>query len=64
MAEIVRDGVRAGAIGWSTSLSPTHFFSDDGKPAPSRAADRDELLALAAALRDFDRGVIEVAPRP
>jgi len=63
MAEIVRDGVRAGAIGWSTSLSPTHFFSDDGKPAPSRAADREELLELAAALRDFDRGVIEVAPQ-
>src|SRR5262245_8712691 len=62
MAELVRDGVRAGAIGWSTSLSPTHFFSDDGKPAPSRAADRDELLELAAALREFDRGVIEVAP--
>jgi len=63
MAEIVRDGVRAGAIGWSTSLSPTHFFSDHGKPAPSRAADREELLELAAALRDFDRGVIEVAPQ-
>jgi N-acyl-D-amino-acid deacylase len=63
MAEIVRDGVRAGALGWSTSLSPTHFFSDDGKPAPSRAADREELLELAAVLRGFDRGVIEVAPQ-
>src|SRR5262249_6160148 len=59
---LVRDGMRAGAIGWSTSLSPTHFFADDGKPAPSRAADREELIALAAALRDLDRGVIEVAP--
>src|SRR5262249_25912577 len=63
MAELVRGGVRAGAIGWSTSLSPTHFFSDDGKPAPSRAADREELLELAAALREFDRGIIEVAPQ-
>ncbi len=62
MATLVRDGVRAGAIGWSTSLSPTHFFADDGKPAPSRAADRVELLDLAAALREFDRGVIEIAP--
>jgi N-acyl-D-aspartate/D-glutamate deacylase len=62
MAALVRDGMQAGAIGWSTSLSPTHFFADDGKPAPSRAADRTELLGLAAALRDLERGVIEVAP--
>jgi N-acyl-D-amino-acid deacylase len=62
MAALVREGVEAGAIGWSTSLSPTHFFADDGKPAPSRVAAREELLALAEALRGFDRGVIEVAP--
>lgn len=62
MAAVVREGVTAGAIGWSTSLSSTHFFGD-GTPAPSRVAEREELLALAAALADFDRGVIEVAPR-
>ncbi len=62
MASLVRDGMRAGAIGWSTSLAPTHFFGDDGKPAPSRVAERHELRALAAALADCDRGVIEVAP--
>ncbi len=62
MAALVADGVRAGAIGWSTSRSPTHFFGD-GTPAPSRLADEAELLALAAALRPFDRGVIEVAPK-
>jgi N-acyl-D-aspartate/D-glutamate deacylase len=62
MAALVRDGVAAGAIGWSTSLSSTHFFGD-GTPAPSRVADRDELLALAAALAELGRGVIEVAPR-
>ena len=62
MVALVRAGVDAGAIGWSTSLSPTHFFADDGKPCPSRQAARDELLALAGALRDYDRGVIEIAP--
>jgi N-acyl-D-aspartate/D-glutamate deacylase len=63
MAALVRDAMRTGALGWSTSRSPTHFFADDGKPAPSRLADEAELLALAGALREFDHGVIEVAPQ-
>src|SRR5438034_4633160 len=62
MAAVVRESMAAGAIGWSTSLSPTHFFGD-GTPAPSRLADAEELLELAAALRPLGRGVIEVAPR-
>src|SRR5256885_6044936 len=61
MAALVRDGMAAGAIGWSTSLSPTHFFGD-GAPAPSRLADEAELLALAPALADPERGGVQVPP--
>src|SRR5215470_8435443 len=62
MTALVRRAMAAGAIGWSTSLSPTHFFGD-GTPAPSRLADEEELLALAAVLREIGRGVIELAPK-
>jgi len=62
MQRLVRGGLDAGAIGWSTSLSPTHFFGD-GTPAPTRFADENELRAMAEVLRDRDHGVIEVAPR-
>src|SRR5205823_7048656 len=62
LAALVGDGMAAGAIGCSTSLSPTQFFGV-WTPAPSRLADEAELLALARALADLERGVIEIAPR-
>jgi N-acyl-D-aspartate/D-glutamate deacylase len=62
MQAIVRDALAAGAIGWSTSLSPTHFFGD-GTPAPTRVSDDAELDAMAAVLREFRHGLIELAPR-
>jgi len=61
MQAIVRDALRAGACGFSTSEAPTHFFGD-GTPVPSRVAPRGEIQALAAVLRETGRGVIEVAP--
>ncbi|HSP96762.1 MAG TPA: amidohydrolase family protein [Candidatus Dormibacteraeota bacterium] len=61
MQAVVRDALRAGAIGFSTSESPTHFFGS-GVPVPSRVAPRDEFLALASVLAEFGRGIVEVAP--
>jgi len=62
MGGIVRRALQAGAIGWSTSLSPTHFFGD-GTPAPTRVSDDAELDAMARVLGEFGHGLIEVAPR-
>ncbi len=62
MQDVVRDAMRAGAVGWSTSLSPTHFFGD-GTPAPTRSSDDAELDAMAAVLREFAHGLIELAPQ-
>jgi N-acyl-D-aspartate/D-glutamate deacylase len=63
MQAIVREAMAAGALGFSTSLAPTHFFADDDKPAPSRVATTEEFHALAAVLREAAHGVIEVAPQ-
>jgi N-acyl-D-aspartate/D-glutamate deacylase len=56
MRELVLEGMRAGAIGFSTSTSPAHN-GEGGKPMPSRLADEAELRALVGCLRDAGRGV-------
>ncbi|MFN8036700.1 MAG: amidohydrolase family protein [Acidimicrobiia bacterium] len=61
MQRVVREAVELGAAGFATSSSPTHS-GDGGRPVPSRVADRAELAALVAPLRDLGKGVIAALP--
>ena len=56
MKSLVLEGMRAGAVGFSTSTSPAHN-GDGGKPMPSRLADEAELRTLVGCLREAGRGV-------
>ncbi len=51
MRALVAEALRAGAIGFATSKSPTHV-GYGGRPVPSRAASVEEIATLAGALAD------------
>ncbi len=55
MAELVREAMRAGAIGLASSTSPAHN-GEGGKPMPSRLASDEEHLALVRAMGEPSRG--------
>ena len=55
MAAIVRDGMRAGAFGFTTSRTALHR-TIEGKPVPEMHADAGELIGIGRALREAGRG--------
>ena len=60
MERQVRDAIRAGAVGFTTSRSPSHE-TPDGRPVASRAAAWDEVRRLVGAMGELNAGIFELA---
>jgi N-acyl-D-amino-acid deacylase len=60
MAAIVRDGIAAGALGFTTSRTLLHR-AIDGEPVPGTFAGEEELVGIGRALGEVGRGVVELA---
>ena len=61
MARIVREGIEAGALGFSTSRTIAHM-AIDGEPVPGTFAAEDELFGIGRVLGELGTGVFELAP--
>ena len=61
MKTLLRDGLAAGGMGFSTSRGRSHQ-DWDGNPVPSRHAGADEIVALAAVCREFPGTSLEMVP--
>ena len=59
MCDIVREAMRAGALGISSSYVD---IDENGDPVPSRFAGFDEKVALAQAMGESGRGIWQVVP--
>ncbi|MFZ1743458.1 MAG: D-aminoacylase [Pontixanthobacter sp.] len=60
MSDIVEEGVRAGALGFSTSRTVLHK-SIDGELVPGTTATAEELIAIGRAMGRAGHGVFEMA---
>jgi N-acyl-D-aspartate/D-glutamate deacylase len=58
MEELVRQGMAAGAFGFSTNSNQTHF-REDGKPVPSRSSSLEEIARLCRVVGESQRGLVQ-----
>ena len=59
MASIVREGIEAGAIGFSTSRTELHT-TREGIPMPGTYSDEAELLGIGKSLGDLGKGIYQL----
>jgi N-acyl-D-amino-acid deacylase len=60
MREELRDAIRAGAIGFTTSRTSNHQ-TPDGRPVASRIANWDEVRHLVGVMSELGAGIFEIA---
>ena len=60
MERELRDGIRAGAMGFTTSRSPAHE-TPEGRMVASRLATWDEVRRLVGVMTELDAGIFELA---
>lgn len=61
MATLLRRGLAAGGMGFTSTWSTSHN-DHRGRPVPSRAATKDELLALCSVVSEFPGTQLEFIP--
>jgi N-acyl-D-aspartate/D-glutamate deacylase len=60
MQRELRDALRAGAMGFTTSRSPSHE-TPDHRPVASRVADWEEVRRLVTTMGELNAGIFEIA---
>ncbi len=60
MSDILKAGLKAGALGFATSHSVNHIGAG-GRPVPSFYATSEETRRLAGTLADAERGIVQVS---
>lgn len=61
MADLVKEALRVGAMGFSSSRASTHV-TPENTPVASRIAEWEEIDRIVAAMAELDSGIFQVGP--